>query len=150
MVEESGGGPVRNKGIIFGRSRPEKREVADRLRREMTPAEARLWQFLRANRLAGLHFRRQQVIDGFIADFYCHKAGCHKAGLIIELDGKIHERQHEYDEARDEILRYRGLRILRFSNEAVLTDMNDVLLTIHRAASTAIPELPPYEPFPKT
>jgi very-short-patch-repair endonuclease len=145
VAEEAELNRVRKQGIIFGWSRPEKREVAGRLRREMTPAEVRLWQCLRANRLAGLHFRRQQVIDGFIADFYCHRAG-----LVIELDGPVHERQREYDEARDKFIGYRGLRILRFSNDEVLTNINDVLLTIHRAASTVVLELPPYEPFPET
>jgi very-short-patch-repair endonuclease len=123
----------------------EKREVAHRLRREMTPAEARLWQFLRANRLAGLHFRRQQVIDEFIADFYCHKAG-----LVIELDGKVHERQREYDEARDQIIRCRGLQILRVTNDRVLLEINSVLRTIHQRASATVPDVPPYEPFPET
>ncbi|NJL61087.1 MAG: DUF559 domain-containing protein [Methylacidiphilales bacterium] len=44
------------------------------------------------NILNGLHFSRQQIIDGFIADFYCHAAG-----FMIEVDGEIHDRQMEYD-----------------------------------------------------
>ena len=51
----------------------------------MTPAEKILWQELRANKL-GVHFRRQQAIAGFIVDFYCHKAG-----LVVEVDGDIHD-----------------------------------------------------------
>ena len=47
----------------------------------MTPAEKILWNELRANKL-GVHFRRQQVIAGFIVDFYCHKSA-----LVIEVDG---------------------------------------------------------------
>jgi very-short-patch-repair endonuclease len=50
----------------------EKREQAKVLRRQMTAAERALWQELRANRLGGWQFRRQQIIDGFIVDFYCH------------------------------------------------------------------------------
>jgi very-short-patch-repair endonuclease len=57
------------------------------------------WQHLRANQLNGLHFRRQQIIDGFIADFYCHVAR-----LVIEVDGEIHQQQAEYDAERDRVL----------------------------------------------
>ncbi len=61
---------------------------ARELRREMTPAEKVLWQELRGNKL-GLHFRRQQIIAGFIADFYCYAAS-----LIIEVDaGSIVNKQ---------------------------------------------------------
>lgn len=72
----------------------EKLQRAKELRREMTPAEKILWEELRANKLGG-HFRRQQVIQGFIVDFYCHKAA-----LVIEVDGDIHDLQKEEDERR--------------------------------------------------
>jgi hypothetical protein len=68
-----------------------KLERAKELRREMTPAEKLLWKEVRANKL-GVRFRRQQVIQGFIVDFYCHKAG-----LVIEVDGDIHDLQKEED-----------------------------------------------------
>ena len=62
--------PVKN--IIPGQKvTKEKLQRAKELRREMTPAEKILWNELRANKL-GVHFRRQQVIAGFIVDFYCH------------------------------------------------------------------------------
>jgi len=91
-------GPERvdRKGIIFGRHGDVKQETARRMRRRMTAAEALLWERLRASRLEGLHFRRQQVIDGLIADFYCHAAG-----LVVERDGRIHELQREHDEDRE-------------------------------------------------
>ncbi|HCF30201.1 MAG TPA: restriction endonuclease, partial [Cyanobacteria bacterium UBA11049] len=73
-----------------------------------------LWHHLRTNKLNGLHFRRQQVIDGFIVDFYCHAAG-----VVIEVDGAVHLQQVEYDARRDQILSLRGLRILRITNEEV-------------------------------
>jgi very-short-patch-repair endonuclease len=60
------------KNIIPGqRVTKEKQERARELRRDMPPAEKILWDKLRANKL-GVHFRRQQVIAGFIVDFYCH------------------------------------------------------------------------------
>ena len=91
----------------------------------MTPEEGILWQHLRTNRLGGWHFRRQQVIDGFIVDFYCHKAG-----LVVELDGSIHDGQTEYDVDRDQALESRGLRVLRIKNEDVHQDMELVLARI--------------------
>ena len=59
--------------------------LARAMRANMTPTETVLWGCLRGNRLAGLKFRRQQIIDGFIADFYCHAAA-----LVVEVDGPIH------------------------------------------------------------
>jgi very-short-patch-repair endonuclease len=53
----------------------------------------------------GVHFRRQQIIAGFIVDFYCHKAG-----LVIELDGDIHDLQKEEDARREKVLSEIGLR----------------------------------------
>ena len=90
--------PVKN--IYPGQKvNPEKINRARTLRRNMTPAEKVLWQELRGNKM-GPRFRRQQVIAGFIVDFYCHSAG-----LVIELDGDIHHEQQEYDAERDKILK---------------------------------------------
>jgi len=72
---------------------PIKAHRAKELRRHMTPEETALWQALRTNRSGGFHFRRQQVINGFIVDFYCHKAS-----LVVEIDGEIHEQQADYDD----------------------------------------------------
>ena len=57
----------------------------------------------RANKL-GVHFRRQQVIQGFIVDFYCHKAA-----LVVEVDGDVHDLQEEEDERREKVLSALGL-----------------------------------------
>ena len=98
-----------------------KLERAKELRREMTPAEKLLWQQIRANKL-GIRFRRQQVIQGFIVDFYCHKAG-----LVIEVDGDIHDLQKEEDERREKVLRELGLRIVRFGNDEVGRELSAVV-----------------------
>jgi very-short-patch-repair endonuclease len=114
--------PVKN--IIPGqRVTKEKLQRARELRRDMTPAEKILWQELRANKL-GVHFRRQQVIAGFIVDFYCHKAA-----LVIELDGDVHEEaeQKENDIRRDKALNDLGLRIVRFKNDEVLKNLSTVV-----------------------
>ena len=94
----------------------------------MTGAEELLWHALRNNRLYGLHFRRQQIIDGFIIDFYCHKAA-----LAIEVDGPIHVKQKDYDRDRDQVLNCRGIQVLRFDNDEVERNLESVLATIAEA-----------------
>ena len=97
------------------------------LRRNETKAEKLLWEKLRNNQLGGLKFRRQHPVNIYIADFYCHKFK-----LIIELDGDYHdqEEQKQKDEVRTEVLRLNDLKIIRFKNEEVEQDINQVLITI--------------------
>ena len=121
--------------IVLARRQPEKQELARRMRRAMTETEALLWAHLRNNRLDGLHFRRQQVIEGFIADFYCRAVR-----LMIECDGEIHAGQAEYDRERDSILATNNLRILRFSNRRIRNEMPSVLHEIHAAAQAYLAE----------
>jgi very-short-patch-repair endonuclease len=120
--------PVKN--IIPGqRVTKEKVERSRELRREMTPAEAILWKELRANKL-GVHFRRQQIIAGFIVDFYCHKAA-----LVVEVDGDIHDLQQEEDARREKVLREMGLAIVRFRNDEIL---NNLLMVVKRIKELAL------------
>jgi very-short-patch-repair endonuclease len=120
---------VKTDHIIIGQKiNPAKQERAKQLRREMTPEEKKLWFYLRNNQLNGLHFRKQQVIDGFIADFYCHSVG-----VVVEVDGKIHEQQKEYDARRDQIFSARGLRVIRIRNEKIINDIYHVLKLIQQA-----------------
>ena len=118
--------------IVRARRDPEKQRLACQMRRRMTEAEARLWERLRNNQLAGLHFRRQQVIEGFIADFYCRSAR-----LIVECDGRVHQNQREYDQERDRILSTHNLRVVRFINDRIQHDLCDVLTEI---LALALPE----------
>jgi very-short-patch-repair endonuclease len=106
-----------------------KLERAKELRREMTPAEKLLWQEVRANKL-GVRFRRQQVIQGFIVDFYCHQAG-----LVIEVDGDVHDLQKEEDERREKVLSEMGLRIVRFKNDEVGGNLSAVVGRIRESIS---------------
>ena len=99
----------------------EKLQRAKELRREMTPAEKILWEELRANKL-GVHFRRQQVVQGFIVDFYCHQAG-----LVIEVDGDVHDLQKEEDQRREKVLSALGLRVVRFRNDEVINNLSAVV-----------------------
>jgi very-short-patch-repair endonuclease len=115
----------------------EKAARAKQLRREMTEAEQRLWTLLRGRRLDGYRFRRQQVIDGFIVDFYCHEVA-----LVVEVDGGVHTATREYDEERDGVLRGRGISILRLTNEDVMLRGLASLNTI-RASLTGQHSSPP-------
>jgi len=90
----------------------------------MTEAEKVFWEMVRDRRMFGLKFRRQQIIDGFIVDFYCDSLG-----LCVEIDGGVHEteEQKNYDKLRDEALAIRSLKILRLKNEEVLGDKDLVI-----------------------
>jgi very-short-patch-repair endonuclease len=114
------------KNIVRGQKVSAKQlENAEELRREMTPSEKILWKHLKANRLHGLHFRRQQIVHGYFADFYCHQ---HE--LIVEVDGGIYELHKEYDVERETYLRAIGFRIIRFTNDEVNKKLKDVLQKI--------------------
>jgi very-short-patch-repair endonuclease len=123
-----------NSGIVRGQ--PVARVKVQRskeLRAEMTPQEKMMWEQLRANRLRGLHFRRQQVIDGFLADFYCNLAG-----LVIELDGLIHQRQADYDQERDKAIAAHNLLVLRFTNDEIEHHLDQVLQRIAATCATRL------------
>src|SRR6185369_5556095 len=119
--------PVKN--VVRGQSVSyEMHERAKKLRREMTPAETILWKELRTNKLNDLHFRRQQIIDGYIVEFYCHQHS-----LIVEVDGEIHDLQKESDADRQDYLIARGFRMIRFTNEEIGKDLKSVLKKIVEA-----------------
>ncbi|MCB1415791.1 MAG: endonuclease domain-containing protein [Nitratireductor sp.] len=99
------------------------RENAIRLRREMTPAERKLWGRLRAHHLAGLGFRRQLPIGRYIADF-----ACPKYKLVIEVDGSAHAQPAnlKHDARRTEKLGESGWQVVRFWNVEVMKDLDGV------------------------
>ena len=99
-------------------------ENAKLLRKNMTQAEKVLWIRLDKNQL-GTRFKAQHPIDAFIADFYCHT---HK--LVIELDGEIHKFQGDYDAGRTAELERFGIKVIRFTNQEVLTDIENVVRKI--------------------
>ncbi len=93
----------------------------------MTFAEVLLWNELKYSKLAGKKFRRQQSIGHYIIDFYCPEEN-----LIIELDGEGHftEEGKKYDEERTKYLESLRLKVIRFENDDVLLDMENVLKKI--------------------
>ena len=112
------------------------------LRKNQTPEEQIIWGFVRNRRLGGVNFFRQHPIlynqsnqtHFFIADFYSKEAS-----LVVEIDGKIHERQKEYDKQRDLILREKNLQIVRITNHQVKNNLEQVLELIQKAASRSGP-----------
>ncbi|MCY1160536.1 hypothetical protein D9M71_00380 [compost metagenome] len=110
------------------------------LRNNMTDAEQMLWQRLRHKQILGLQFYRQKPILNFIVDFYCPSVN-----LVIECDGSQHYTYEglEADRVRDEALAQLGLRVLRFDNGQVLTEIDDVIELIFQTAQSRIPLNPP-------
>ena len=117
--------------IPITRSQPvaaEKVRFSKELRRNLTPEERVLWSRLRRSALHGLHFHRQQIIGGFIVDFYCAAAN-----LAIELDGAVHASQVESDLERDRALAELGIGTLRIRNAELAEDFEAVVMKIAAA-----------------
>ena len=113
---------------MFYGAKPDIFQKAKELRNNETKAEKILWEHLKQNKIPGFKFRRQHPIDIFIVDFYCHKLK-----LVIEVDGVIHDKEEikKYDEGRTAELEECGLKILRFSNEEIFNDIENVLNKIY-------------------
>ena len=111
--------------------------IARILRKKMTKAEKMLWEELRDEKL-GYKFRRQQPmvlgVYNFIVDFYCPEKK-----LIIEADGGIHNKEEikEIDKFREDILKSAGYKIIRFKNNEVENNIEDVLEQIKQALANS-------------
>ncbi len=108
-------------------SNPKLKELSRELRKNMTSEENKLWyQFLRNY---DIHFSRQRVIGNFIVDFYCRKAN-----LVIEIDGAQHYTHDsiEYDKERTEFLKTCGIEVLRFLNNDINYNFENVCVYIDK------------------
>ena len=106
------------------RTTPKIQQRAIELRKELTPAERKLWALIRNDQL-GVNFRRQHAIGNYIPDFVCIEKK-----LIIELDGSQHLEQKEYDEERTKHLNSLGYKVIRFWNNDVMNNIEGVILAI--------------------
>jgi len=109
-------------------------EQARELRKSQTPAEEALWQLLRNRQFADLKFRRQHQIGDYIVDFFCAEHG-----LVVELDGGVHEKpdRRNVDKKRDAYLRTLGHTVLRFPNARIFDDTEGLFSEIlHALPST--------------
>jgi very-short-patch-repair endonuclease len=105
---------------------------AKHMRHASTESEATLWRHLRAGRLQGHKFKRQQPIGPYIVDFVCFAKK-----LVVELDGGQHAEQQDYDEARTQWLRRQGFQVLRCWNDDVLLRRELVLDEVLRVLNAS-------------
>jgi very-short-patch-repair endonuclease len=117
------------------------KNTARTLRKNMTDSEKLLWSKIRLKQLMGFQFYRQKNIGRYIVDFYCPSAK-----LILELDGGQHfiEKGINADRQRDEYLQDLGFRVLRYSNNEVLNNLEGVLESLCFTLKN-----PPHPPFRK-
>lgn len=126
--------------------RSDLKQVARRLRQEMTQSEQVLWSRVRRKQIAGIQFYRQRPIAGFVVDFYAPRAK-----LVVEVDGSQHfaPEGNLQDAQRDMVLRGFGLRVLRFDSAEVLRHTDAVTEAIREAVVDRRREIPPSPPFSK-
>jgi very-short-patch-repair endonuclease len=125
--------------MYFG-AKPDLFRLANQMRKNSTEAERILWSRLKKFRVKGFVFRRQHPIHIFIADFYCHRIK-----LVIEVDGGVHnnEQSMERDDGRTGELERFGIKVIRFTNEQVLSNVDIVTGQISNIiAELASPALP--------
>ncbi|HEX6749560.1 MAG TPA: endonuclease domain-containing protein [Longimicrobium sp.] len=117
-------------------------EAAREMRKKSTPAEDVLWQRLRRGALDGYRFRRQHAVGRFVLDLYCAERK-----LVVEVDGKYHdeEEQRLRDEYRTRALEQSGFKVIRFTNEEVLTDLASVVGRITEALGSRTEAADPSE-----
>ncbi len=123
---------------MFYNAKPIIFERAKAMRENMTQAEKSVWELLKSNKMLGLRFKPQHPIDIFIADFYCHSLK-----LVIEIDGGIHKSvdQREYDIGREAELEYWGIKVIRFTNEEVESNIDQIQSEIERICTERGSEL---------
>lgn len=99
------------------------RENARSNRKNMTEAESAFWSMVKNNAM-GQRCLRQHVIGGYIVDFLFRKSK-----VIVEIDGGYHftEEQQKEDSLRDEWLESRGYKVVRFTNEQILLDTENII-----------------------
>ena len=121
------------------------RSRAKQLRQAMTRVETLLWDYVKANRIDGLGFRRQVPIGNYIADFVCFSAK-----LVIELDGESHdfEERQKADQNRDVFFASEGFQVLRFTNEQVTSNLEGVVEAIRQSTTSRASGLPPSPALP--
>jgi len=101
---------------------PKLKVFARKLRNESTFTEIMVWNYLKKKQLRGYDFDRQKPIDKYIVDFYCKPLK-----LVIEIDGEIHQFQKEYDQGREVELEKYGLKIIHFTNEEIINNIEFVI-----------------------
>jgi len=110
-------------------------EMAKALRKQMTLTESILWNRLNNKKVLKVRFRRQHQINNFIADFYCHAVR-----LVVEVDGEIHNSRVENDEGRTAEMERFGIKVIRFRNDEVENNIEDVIQKIEEIVKCRLEE----------
>ncbi|MFH0977589.1 MAG: DUF559 domain-containing protein [Spirochaetota bacterium] len=105
-------------------------QLARDMRNNMTIAEKKLWSAINKKQIDGFKFRNQHPVNRYILDFYCDNKQ-----LAIEVDGDVHIKKQEDDKYRDEFLNSLSIRVLRFSNNDIMTDLDTVINKIKKELS---------------
>jgi very-short-patch-repair endonuclease len=113
--------------VDFIYNHPKYKQRRKDLRVNQTNTEEILWKFIKNKQIKGKKFRRQHSVDNFILDFYCSENR-----LGVEVDGKVHDSQKEYDVERTRILENLNIKILRFTNEEILNNIENVLKVLEQ------------------
>jgi very-short-patch-repair endonuclease len=124
-----------NRNMFYGANASTLR-TAGMLRKNMTLPEVLLWKKLKDNKICSTKFRRQHPINIFIVDFYCHEYK-----LVIEIDGEEHNNTdtREYDLGRTAELEKLGIKVIRFTNDQIKFEMEQVINEIHKTISELAP-----------
>ena len=109
------------------------KDVRQKMRDVMTEAEIAIWAHIKSKKL-GVKFRRQHVIGPYIVDFVSLEYN-----LILEIDGGIHQKQIQQDKERTFNLNPKGYKVIRFTNEAVLNNIESVIREIKEHISSTQP-----------
>lgn len=110
-------------------------------RRQMSEPAKRIWLQLRAGRFMGIKFRREKVIGPYIADF-----AANDPKLVIEIDGDTHDQDDESDRVRTGILNQHGYRVVRYSNDDVMQNLEGILMNLAAVVAELRPPLPTLSP----
>jgi len=102
--------------------KPRNTDRAKSLRNAATPAERKLWKYLSKRQVCGRKFSRQMPVGAYYADLLCRELA-----LIIEIDGYSHETRQGYDAKRTRALVEHGYKVIRFTNDDVLNNIEDVV-----------------------
>ena len=126
---------------------PVTKEYRQLLRRTETPTERMLWKRLRVKQLDGYRFCQQHGFGPYILDFYCPSLR-----LCIELDGGVHDspEAQQHDKNRKEFLNENRIHVLRFRNEEVESNINNVLQQIREFINNNINKTVVQTPNPLT
>jgi very-short-patch-repair endonuclease len=121
---------------MFYGAEPDILRTAAILRKNMTLAERVLWVKLKNRDIFKVKFRRQHPVWIFIVDFYCHEYK-----LVIEVDGEIHNESEtkEYDLGRTAEIEKFGLKVIRFTNDQILYNIDSVVSEIHKNITELTP-----------